>query len=78
MSTKEYKDKFLQEELDKIETMTIKDDMNDSTFIEQKEQMNRSLKTLLEGNNFVSPLIELQKQMASFSYIITNSLSNTI
>ena len=78
MSTKEYKDKFLQEELDKIETMTINDDMNDSTFIEQKEQMNRSLKTLLEGNNFVSPLIELQKQMASFSYIITNSLSNTI
>lgn len=40
MSTKEYKDKFLQEELDKIETMTIKDDMDDSTFIEQKEQMH--------------------------------------
>ena len=78
MSTKEYKDKFSQEELNKIKTMTIKDDMNDSTFIEQKEQMNRSLKTLLEGNNFVSPLIELQKQIASFSYIIANSLSNTI
>lgn len=78
MSTKEYKDKFSQEELNKIKTMTIKDDMDDSTFIEQKEQLNRSLKTLLEGNNFVSPLIELQKQMASFSYIIANSLSNTI
>ena len=78
MSTKEYKDKFSQEELNKIKTMTIKDDMDDSTFIEQKEQLNRSLKTLLEGNNFVSPLIEIQKQMASFSYIIANSLSNTI
>lgn len=78
MSIKTYHNEFTQEELNIIKKIKFKEIIDKSLPSEQEELINRYLKTQLKENKIVSPLIELQKQMTSFSYIIGNSISNTI
>ena len=78
MSIKTDNSEFTQEELKIIKTLKLKDAMDESLPPEQKELINRYLKTQSEIEKIVSPILELQKQMVSYSNIISNHVNKFI
>lgn len=78
MSIKVDNSEFTQEELDIIKTIKVKEAMDNSLSVEHQELINRYLKSRLDIEKIVSPMIEFQKQMTSFSIMINNSINQTI
>lgn len=69
---------FTQEELNVIKTIKFKDVKDKSLPSEHEELINRYLKKQLDISKIVSPVLELQKQMVSYSNTIKNHIDKSI